>query len=242
MGISGSGKSGLINLLTQSQLNSVFSTRAVSRRVRFSQPIVIETDQGHNSVVLCDTVGLGDQQLSVHQILAQINIELSREVKCLHKVLVCLKMDRLRSRLIGDINLVVQYLQALGVRREQFLVVVTYCDLFSEQLCDDFYGRMIHHDLPLLRSFSRIFVSLPQEGEVRPEFREFVAAMRKQAYDSILDFLNEDTPSTKLTHIGDDVFSCREKARSWMQTRRGLLLVLFLLLTIVALVVTFASG
>lgn len=144
IGLTGSGKSSLIKVVSGKSLDKASSDdvkmtfEAVTNQVGFAKGNKITVDSKDYVINAFDTVGFGDPSTPFTVILRQIAQRLRIDLNEIHRVVLCFKMDRLRARMAEELNAAYKFFKFLGAKDKNFLVAITFTDFYNKKTIDNF--------------------------------------------------------------------------------------------------------
>jgi GTPase Era involved in 16S rRNA processing len=188
IGLTGSGKSRIINLIGGHKSDSSMSLNPVSSNVHIYDNILINNCH----IKLIDTIGLGDPKSDIHEITKQIEFQLMRSAPDINLVFVCLKFDRLRAKITEDINLIINDLRNWGMRKDQLVLLITFVDWFSNETIRKFHKGLRETGLDdWILNCRCFYVSTPKIDEVSEGFKikvnELIMSNREMIINLILE-------------------------------------------------------
>ncbi|CAF0991875.1 unnamed protein product [Adineta ricciae] len=174
VGLTGSGKSSIIKSVCSSEhrdnVLTKMSIKSVTRNIQFYEGNEIKNPKEPRDryvVNLFDTVGLGDNNISVGSILKEIVECMPRNMAQIHKVVFCFKMDRLRMKMSEDLNILYNFFRLMGAKPENFAICLTFCDFLNHESIGSFWSELqSKSDLEMVKEVSTvIFTTFPNLDE-----------------------------------------------------------------------------
>lgn len=169
VGLTGSGKSRFLNIISGKNDASSMSAKPISHSVKTMGGIMIN-DTSYN---LIDTIGLGDPEQNIDEIIREIKMTLFMRCPVQQLVFVFIKMDRLRAKISNDMNQFLNDLEKFGMTTDNVKLIITFKDWFSEEVCKRFYESLLHSDLhPILKRCEYVFINTVNIREVKEEYKK----------------------------------------------------------------------
>jgi hypothetical protein len=183
-------------------------------------------------VNLFDTVGLGDNDVSIGKILQEIIDCMPKQMTKIHKIVLCFKMDRLRIRMSEELNIIYNFFKMLGAKPENFVICLTFCDTFKNETIRKFWnGLKERTDLEMVKEIETIiytsFPNLEECDEDENLVKYLKEKMRLSRLRIFTQVIAKDTgwflPNDNMLHMPDVEFNqlCsilsnyRSQSRSW---------------------------
>lgn len=147
-GLTGSGKSSIIRAICAGDSPMVkMSVNSVTKNLTmYGNNLMANPDQNKKNekymVNLFDTVGLGDNQVTVPTILRQIVECMPKHLSSVHKVIFCFKMDRLRAKMSEELNILFNFFKMLGAKPKNFVICLTFCDTLNDDTIGRFWDEL----------------------------------------------------------------------------------------------------
>lgn len=118
-------------------------------------------------VNLFDTVGLGDNDVSVPSILKEIVDCMPKKMAEIHKIVFCFKMDRLRIKMSEDLNILYNFFRLMGAKPENFVIYLIFCDSLKDSTIESFWNELRNRsDLEMVKEDTTvIFTAFPNLDE-----------------------------------------------------------------------------
>lgn len=190
IGVSGSGKTGMMNtLLTNDVLSNPYDCRmqanAITNTCVVTTPFELEfPDRGNFNIQFIDTVGMGDAQNTVDVIMNQIMDLVTDRMNILNKILICVKMDRWRMRQSADFKTMCDFVfNVLKMPKESVYLIITFADFYTDKVIED-NRKVITEDIEGLREIPKsniITISTPNLLEIeKPYWTMFAKKSGKQ--------------------------------------------------------------
>jgi GTPase SAR1 family protein len=198
VGLTGSGKSSIIASLLPVKNDHIAQTsiKSITKNITLyaNNKITSEEDKKEYVIDLFDTVGLGDTNVTVPEILKQIVDLMPTELSKIHKIIFCFRVDRLRARMSEELTTVYNFFKLLGAQSENFVMCLTFCDILSDETIGVFWKELqAYDDLPMTREINSVtYTSFPniseciQHQELLKFLQEVIDDSKARVFKSII--------------------------------------------------------
>jgi len=187
VGLTGSGKSSIIkSLCSLNDKNCAvkMSFKSVTTNLTMYENNLVTNPNDSSdqySTNLFDTVGLGDTDVDVPDILRQIIEDIPKNLSKIHRIVFCFKMDRLRAQMSEALNLVYHFFKLVGAQPENFVVCLTFCDILQDSTIKNYWDELTKNDvLELMKEIKKVtYTSFPNFAESDKD-ENLVAYLKKK--------------------------------------------------------------
>lgn len=197
-GPTGSGKSRILEVLGVNKTISAIDPIRGSSNVLRHDSVVDSTI--HNKIFtfdIIDTVGLGDSEFSVKQILVWITKEMIN--MDINTVLLVFKFNsRITTSFKKDVEDLISMFKSINVIDDQFIITYTHCDGVKREHLEEYKSKLINK-IPGLKEIKRnLFLSLPDPKLYDPLWLDSTSVMLMQSKDELLKMLQEQKLSRRV--------------------------------------------
>jgi hypothetical protein len=202
VGVTGSGKSALVQHLIHKKLDDMPATFTVSNKsvtgeVKYYPALwKRRVNDKLYQFNFYDTIGVGAADKEIGSIMTALRAKI-KVVTGMHKVVICIRLERDRPAAILDLGKVITSLRALGFTEKHFLLAVTHCDPWDSSVVDKFVSESVAlYGLDFLQPEQIARVCFADSRNVKPSLKEPFRLMVQESVDEVTQLLvvNDEEP------------------------------------------------